>query len=318
MSLPDDTTSKKGALRGILDDLYGRDPSGFTTGRAAHVAEARRAGDRELARQIGKLPRPSRAAHALNLLARERPGDMERLLRLAGSLQDASKRLAGSELRKLGTARRQMIDELTSEAARLAAEGGVPASGPTLEEIAESLQAALLDGAAARAVSSGHLARALQVAAIGTAELSEALPSLPGERPGSDAGTHSVKGRSVKPPSKKRSSEAVEAGAGNAAEKAAAAALQAAEETLRRSAKAAGTARKELESARRLLDRAASRRRSAEEALASARRDELAGSKAVAAAEVAERRAAAALEVAERSRRRAVDDGRRAGPARAV
>ena len=62
---------------------------------------------------------PSRAAYALNLLARRQPDDVARLLRLAESLREATERLAGAELRQLGATRQQLIAELTSAARHL-------------------------------------------------------------------------------------------------------------------------------------------------------------------------------------------------------
>jgi hypothetical protein len=60
-------------LRRVAADLYALDPSEFTAARDARAAETRQAGDRELAAAVKGLRRPSAAAAALNLLARERP-----------------------------------------------------------------------------------------------------------------------------------------------------------------------------------------------------------------------------------------------------
>lgn len=180
-------------LAGTVEDLYQLEPSEFTGARSALAAGARRGGDRDLAQQIAKLPRPSRSAFALNVLVHRRPGDVERLLQLAESLRDASKRLAGSELRELGAIRQHLIAELTSAARELASESGTPLSEASVDEIEESLQAALLDEEAARAVTSGHLARSLRVAGIGTAELNDALPSLPTDQPQSRVRERPVK-----------------------------------------------------------------------------------------------------------------------------
>jgi len=298
-----------GDLARAVADLYQLEPAGFTGARSALAAEARRAGDRDLAQHIAKLARPSRAAFALNLLVHRRPGDVQRLVQLAEALRDASRRLAGAELRELGATRQQLIAELTSAACDLASENGTPPSGASTEEIEESLQAALLDEEAARAVTSGHLARALRMAGVGTPDLSDALPSLPiarhspaGERPvekgpprGQSAGRRPAGAQSVtkRPPGRPS--------------------VKAAEDSARRAATAAGAARKEVEKARRDHDRALSRRESAETALVSARRDELASSRALTAAEAAARQAEAALQTAERTTRDARRDAGGAG-----
>ncbi|MST31346.1 hypothetical protein GHK86_01190, partial [Acidimicrobiaceae bacterium USS-CC1] len=69
-------------LAAVADELYGVDPSAFTTTRDARAREARAAGDRELAEAIKALRRPSLAAWALDLLARERREEVDRLLDL--------------------------------------------------------------------------------------------------------------------------------------------------------------------------------------------------------------------------------------------
>ena len=86
------------------DELYGIGPAdldGFGSRRAALVAEARGAGDRELARQIGALKKPVLAAALVNALARDRPGELAELGRLGAELRDAHRNLRGKQLREL-------------------------------------------------------------------------------------------------------------------------------------------------------------------------------------------------------------------------
>jgi hypothetical protein len=320
-----------GDLAGSLEDLYQLEPSQFTGARSALAAEARRAGARDLAQHIAKLARPSRAAFGLNLLVHRRPGEVERLLQLAASLRDASQRLAGSELRELGVTRQQLISQLTSAACELASERGSPLTASSVEEVEESLQAALLDEQAARAVTSGHLARPLRLASIGTGELDDSLPSIPSGRTPSPPEERPVKkpahtgGAAKKRPAAqpspgeravaKSGPDGAPDGSARAErrreEQASRARLREADETARRAAAVAGDARKELEKARRAHERALKRRETAETALVSARRDEMATSRALAAAEGAVRRSEAALQAAERTRREARHPGAR-------
>ncbi|MBO0806417.1 MAG: hypothetical protein J2P25_25490, partial [Nocardiopsaceae bacterium] len=64
-------------------ELYGADPGAFTARRKELADEARAAGDRDAAKRITALRKPTRAAWAVNRLARADPGAPERLATLA-------------------------------------------------------------------------------------------------------------------------------------------------------------------------------------------------------------------------------------------
>ena len=53
----------------VADELYRLDPGDFVEVRKARVAQARKAGDRELANAIGQLRKPTVVAWTVNLLA---------------------------------------------------------------------------------------------------------------------------------------------------------------------------------------------------------------------------------------------------------
>ena len=93
--------SGPGTLDGVAEQLYGLHPDAFVPARDDAVAEARQAGDRDLARAIARLRRPTRAAWLANLLARERPEQLDGLLALAGDLASAQRTLDGTALRAL-------------------------------------------------------------------------------------------------------------------------------------------------------------------------------------------------------------------------
>src|SRR5918999_3769502 len=80
-------------LDAVAEELYGLLPDEFVGGRDAAVEEARERGDRELARAIARLRRPTRAAWLANLLARQRSAQLEGLLGLAGGLAEAQRTL---------------------------------------------------------------------------------------------------------------------------------------------------------------------------------------------------------------------------------
>lgn len=155
-------------LQAVCDELYGLIPSEFTPARDSRAAEARSAGERELAATIKQLKRPSLAAWLANLLARQRPHRIDELLLLGDRLRDAQRRLAGDELKELARAGHAVIAELVRDAERLATSAGQPPSPAALRQLQETLDAGLADPDSGRTVRAGHLTVALSYAGLGS------------------------------------------------------------------------------------------------------------------------------------------------------
>ena len=85
----------------IADELYELPPDEFVPARDDRVAAAKEAGDRDLARALGRLRRPTKAAWLANLLARHRTEQLDGLVALARGLAQAQQELDGSALRAL-------------------------------------------------------------------------------------------------------------------------------------------------------------------------------------------------------------------------
>ncbi|MER5450983.1 hypothetical protein ABT065_36060 [Streptomyces sp. NPDC002764] len=147
-------------LESVADELYGLRPQDFTAARDARAAEARRAGDRALAGKIGKLRRPSLAAWASNLLVRERPEDIEPLLRVGEGLRQAHRDLDGAQLRELSRQQHLVINALSRQARQLTAQAGHPVGEDVQREVEGILHAVLADPDAAREWAAGHLVKA--------------------------------------------------------------------------------------------------------------------------------------------------------------
>src|SRR3954464_12036662 len=113
-------------LDSAVEELYAGSPDDFIERRTALVAQARAAKDRELAKQIGALRRPTRSAWLVNLLAREDADELGALLDLGDALRAAQEQLSGAELRRLSAQRRTAVDGLARRAAALGAEHGHP------------------------------------------------------------------------------------------------------------------------------------------------------------------------------------------------
>jgi hypothetical protein len=167
-------------LDAAAEELYAGSPDDFVERRTALAAQARGAKDRALAKQIGALRRPTRTAWLLNLLSREAAEGVAELLSLGASLQDAQRRMAGAELRQLSAERRRLVDRLAREAVQLGAAHGYPAPDAALQEISQSLQAALADPGIGDQLRSGRMTAAASYGGFGPSDLMAAMAaSLP-------------------------------------------------------------------------------------------------------------------------------------------
>ena len=76
-------------LSAVAAELYALLPSEFIAARGARAKEAKASGDTELAARIGRLPKPTATAWAINLLARSGAPELEELLGLGAALREA-------------------------------------------------------------------------------------------------------------------------------------------------------------------------------------------------------------------------------------
>jgi hypothetical protein len=119
-------------LDAVADELYGPPPGDFTPACDARVKVARTVGDRELADKIHRLRRPASAAWVGNLLVREQPDEVQRLLQLGEALRQAHKDLDGEQLRELSAQQHQLTFAMARQAGELTAQAGQRTSDATL------------------------------------------------------------------------------------------------------------------------------------------------------------------------------------------
>ncbi|MCW2776531.1 MAG: hypothetical protein JWN17_256, partial [Frankiales bacterium] len=153
-------------------DLYALPPEEFTAARDAAVKQARSDGDRPRAKELAGLRRPTASAHLVNLLLRAEPDLVAQLLDLGAQLAQAQQAGSGQALRELGEQRRALVSAVTERAVDLAGRD-VPTA--VRAEVEATLEAALADPGAARAVQSGRLVRALSYAGFGSPDLEGAV-----------------------------------------------------------------------------------------------------------------------------------------------
>ena len=157
-------------LASAAEELYALSPGDFTAARDERAAQARAAGDRDLAQAIGGLRRPVVSAWLVNQLAREAKDQVAELVALGESLRQAQQDLAGERVRELSAQRRTLVAALVAEAKRIAARDGRPAGLQVEREVDATLQAALADSGAAAAVQAGCLASPLSYAGLGVGD----------------------------------------------------------------------------------------------------------------------------------------------------
>lgn len=165
------------AVDEVAAELYTVHPAGFVAARNAAVAQAREAGNRDLATAIGKLRRPTLSAWAVNVLVHSAGAEVTELLSLGEELRAAQQRLLGEQLRRLNQQRREVIGALARRARRLAADAGHPLGGAASAEVEQTLAAALADPDSAEAVRAGQLTRPLQHIGLGAEPLVAVPPS---------------------------------------------------------------------------------------------------------------------------------------------
>ena len=175
-------------VEAAADRLYALPPDQFTRARDELATAARDADDRQLATQIKALRRPTVAAWALNLLARDAGAALEGLLLLGEQLRAAQADLAGDRIKELSGRRPTLTRDVLARVRQLAAEHDERVTPQAADEIEATLQAALADQQAALAVASGRLTRALSYAGLGEVDITAATatpltaPPRPAER----------------------------------------------------------------------------------------------------------------------------------------
>src|SRR4051794_6482544 len=145
-----------------IDELYGVDPDQFVGARTALAKRLRDGGDREGATAVKKLPKPTRAAWAVNRLVRDRPKEIGALVEAGEALAGAQQQLlAGADatvLRGAAEAARRLVDALADEA---------PVDGPARDKVRATLHAATVDRDVRDEVAAGRVVRERSASGFG-------------------------------------------------------------------------------------------------------------------------------------------------------
>lgn len=163
-------------LDDIAAQLYVLPPADFTAARNARAAAA--SGD--LARTLKALRKPSVAAWAVNLLTAD--GQLAEAVDLSRALHEAQDDLDAAELAKLGRQRRALVAGLARRASELATDAGATLSPAVRDEVEKTVNAAILDAAAAASVLTGRLVRTVTSGEHAEDAVAGSVPGVP-DRP---------------------------------------------------------------------------------------------------------------------------------------
>jgi hypothetical protein len=177
-------------LRAAVEELYAESPSRFTARRSELAAEARAAGDKELAAAVTALRKPTVAAWAVNHFVRTCRDEVDELRSFAELLREAQRTLDADQLRLLGRERSRRVDAVAERIAEEAASAGQRVGAGVAVEVRDTLTALIADEDAEASVLTGALVKALTYSGFGSVDLEDALAldDLPrGEGPGRPA-----------------------------------------------------------------------------------------------------------------------------------
>jgi hypothetical protein len=163
--MPDGTDEQ---LENAAEQLYALTPEEFIAARKELAAQAKEAGDRQLAKEIAALPKPTVAAWLLNTFARRRPDAVDQLVDLGADLRAAQDDLAPAELKALNRQRHAVVAAFARQVAALATDLGRPVTASVSQQVDETLRAALVDADVGAALGAGRLTASLSYAGMGT------------------------------------------------------------------------------------------------------------------------------------------------------
>ncbi|WP_420178234.1 hypothetical protein [Paenarthrobacter sp. TA1.8] len=177
-------------LRDAAQELYAVTPRDFTAERTALVRKAKDAGQKDLAKEIGNLPKPAAGAWAINMLAVHKPEVIDGVVRFGVSLRTAQEEGDAEVFRELGQQRQGQLTSAVHAAKDLASELGAPLSAAAASDVEQTLRAAMADAGAAAAVGTGRLVRGLSGSGFETVDLTGAIAAT---GPDDEAGPVSAK-----------------------------------------------------------------------------------------------------------------------------
>ncbi|KTR02847.1 hypothetical protein [Curtobacterium luteum] len=162
-------------------------PGDFVRARTERQRAVRK-DDRALATRIGGLRKPAPAAWVVDLLVHDEA--LDEAIDLGPALREAQAGADPDEIATLRKQRARLVRRLTDRGAALAAGAGHEVTRAVLDQVAATIEAAMMDPHAAAAVRSGLLVRPLESVGFDGVDLDGALAdpdAVPDAWSGSDA-----------------------------------------------------------------------------------------------------------------------------------
>lgn len=153
-------------LTTIVAELYGLPPKEFTAARDARASEARTIGDKDVATSLKHLRKPSIGAWMANMLVRQQPREIEKLVELGETLRTA-RNLEGAKIRSATKQKQEMVTKLARQARAIATRLGQPVSQAAEIQLEATLDAAFADPKSAQSLRAGDLTTALHYSGLG-------------------------------------------------------------------------------------------------------------------------------------------------------
>lgn len=155
--------------------LYAFTPKEFVVARNGLAASIRSEGDRAMAAQIARLPKPSATAWVVNALVRSDLDALKQIVDLGERYRDAERALDRDALERLNQERKARLAAVTKQALQLATESNVSFNAHATEELVQTFRAAIADQRAAAAVLSGRLVVGLRADGIDSVDVDAAV-----------------------------------------------------------------------------------------------------------------------------------------------
>jgi hypothetical protein len=141
-------------LDAVADEIYGLTLKEFVPVRNQRAREAK---DKDVAKAISDLRKPTVAAWAVNILVRDAPPELTEALGLSEAKLD---------MRELGRKRKELLEALTYRTLELTG----PLADATLEQVRGTIGAAMAEPDLASQVRAGRLTKPLEYSGFGAAE----------------------------------------------------------------------------------------------------------------------------------------------------
>lgn len=162
-------------LRAAVEQLYAAPPGRFTPLRSELVAQAKSAGEKDLAASIGALRKPTVAAWAVNHFVREHADELEEFRSFADLLREAQRSLDADQLRVLGRERSKRVDALADRIAEVSSQEGQKLGAGVAQEVRDTLTALIADEDAEASVLTGSLVRSLSYSGFGSVDVEDVV-----------------------------------------------------------------------------------------------------------------------------------------------